>query len=144
MSSSLKMAAAEEGFELSGKEACCVEAVSGEKGPVRCFHLLGLDYLLDQDGKCWLLEVNSLPSLALGEVMPVDDVDSWSSANFSDRALDDRTQIPTHWGPACFCQAWPGPHSHRLCPVDMAVKLPVARGMLEILRRATTRSSPDL
>ncbi|PFH32897.1 Tubulin-tyrosine ligase family protein [Besnoitia besnoiti] len=36
-----------------------------ESEPSRCFQLLGFDILLDADEKCWLLEVNSNPSLRI-------------------------------------------------------------------------------
>lgn len=37
--------------------------MSGEHDNPRCFQILGLDILVDENLQCWLMEVNANPSL---------------------------------------------------------------------------------
>eukprot|EP00419_Tripos_fusus_P004459 CAMPEP_0172696474 /NCGR_PEP_ID=MMETSP1074-20121228/28076_1 /TAXON_ID=2916 /ORGANISM="Ceratium fusus, Strain PA161109" /LENGTH=272 /DNA_ID=CAMNT_0013517223 /DNA_START=1 /DNA_END=816 /DNA_ORIENTATION=+ len=37
----------------------------------RCFHVIGLDVLLDEEGTAWLLEANGRPSLLVDEIHPI-------------------------------------------------------------------------
>ena len=37
--------------------------ISTDHDNPRCFHILGLDILIDEDWNCWLMEVNANPSL---------------------------------------------------------------------------------
>ena len=46
----------------------CVRAVYGKIDPVKrenCFEIFGLDFMIDDNNKVWLIEVNTNPCLAL-------------------------------------------------------------------------------
>ena len=42
----------------------------------KCFHVLGVDILVDENGDCWLLEINSNPSLNV-----MFDPDDWKAGS---------------------------------------------------------------
>ena len=48
--------------------ACCMKALVAAQNDIQynpsCFDLYGFDVIFDEDLKCWLIEINSSPSLA--------------------------------------------------------------------------------
>lgn len=109
----------------------------------QCFHLVGLDVLLDREGQPWLLEANSNPSLSLEELRPLEGVSSRSEMNklFAEvqRGRCGRAPRGPRWGRPCRCAKLPRPHGHYQCPIDVAVKVPVIQGALTIARRVAER-----
>jgi len=76
-------------------------------------HLVGFDVMLDEEGHCHLLEINSSPRLGVDEVEPVD----------KDSTPPDPIAI-------CRCIDHPRPHVHVMCEIDRFVKANVLGGAL--------------
>jgi len=106
---------------------------AAEKRFSQCFHVLGFDIILDRNLKVWLLEVNNNPSLSIDEVRPLADVQTRAEAN---QLFATIRKGGSKWGRPCRCAAHPRPHQHNPCPIDVAVKLPVALGALTIVKAA--------
>lgn len=108
----------------------------------QCFHIIGLDFLLDSTGRAWLLEMNNNPSFSIDEVRPLQGVRSRAEANqiFADARREKGT---SKWGRPCRCQSHPRPHAHHQSAIDVAVKQPVIEGALTIVRRAQQSAGHD-
>merc|ERR1712014_135088 len=102
-----------------------------------CFHIIGLDVLVAEDGKLWLLEVNSAPSFDIGEVVAREDLKQHSIAEQNQvfAALTHELRGPKE-GRLCRCSALPSLHAHEISPIDVAVKLPVITDALKIIGRS--------
>eukprot|EP00931_Biecheleriopsis_adriatica_P009021 TRINITY_DN110138_c0_g1_i1.p1 TRINITY_DN110138_c0_g1~~TRINITY_DN110138_c0_g1_i1.p1 ORF type:complete len:710 (-),score=125.51 TRINITY_DN110138_c0_g1_i1:47-2176(-) len=110
------------------------------------FHLLGLDVLIGEDCKPWLLEVNTKPSLDFDEVRPLPVAQTRAAVNqlfvnagrqrSCKRTSGSRA---TRWGQPCRCGAIAPVHCHQPCPVDLAVKAPVIDDALGIAGRAASK-----
>merc|ERR1712048_1543818 len=99
--------------------------------------IIGLDVLVAEDGKLWLLEVNSAPSFDIGEVVAREDLKQQSIAEQNQvfAALAQELRGPRE-GRLCRCSALPRPHAHEISPIDVAVKLPVMTDALKIIGRS--------
>jgi len=98
----------------------------------RCFHLVGLDVLLDEAGKAWLLEANYKPSLLVDEVHPLP---GGTQAEIN-RMMASQKRSGSKWGRPCRCSLLHSLHVHQLCPADVAAKCPAVTGALAIACRA--------
>eukprot|EP00929_Paragymnodinium_shiwhaense_P063968 TRINITY_DN32005_c0_g1_i2.p1 TRINITY_DN32005_c0_g1~~TRINITY_DN32005_c0_g1_i2.p1 ORF type:complete len:420 (+),score=70.75 TRINITY_DN32005_c0_g1_i2:492-1751(+) len=109
----------------------------------RCFHIVGLDVLFDAEGRPWLLEANCNPSVSIDEVIPLPGSHSRVEMNalFAKRK-DSRSE--SKWGRPCRCPAHPRAHAHHLCPVDVALKIPVVEGALTIVQRASAAAQSSV
>lgn len=106
-----------------------------------CFHILGLDVMFDEDGKAWLLEVNSSPSLSIDSVYPAEGPYAESPA----QVLEGTPYAPLMHAAKlamgrsarelCKCSSHHRPHLHAPCCVDLVAKIGTLAGALEIVRR---------
>lgn len=99
----------------------------------QCFQILGLDVLLDEIGRPWLLEVNNNPSFSLDELRPLPEQSRAETNRLF--AESKRDMSGSKWGRPCRCSGHPRPHAHYPCAVDIAVKLPIIQGALTIIQR---------
>merc|ERR1711865_716714 len=107
---------------------------SSQAGSDRCFHLIGLDVLLDVSGRPWLLEANYRPSMLIDEVHPM--AGSQSRAEVNRMFAAKGPASGPRWGKPCRCSLHPSLHEHQLCSVDVAAKLPAVEGAMVIVQRA--------
>jgi len=107
-----------------------------------CFHLLGLDVILDATGRPWLLEANHRPSLLVDEVHPVPGASKLSRAELNKVMVEQKGRGGEKWGKLCRCSLLPTLHQHQLSSVDVAAKAPAIAGSMVIAQRARKGGDP--
>ena len=118
-----------------------------------CFHLLGVDIILDANGAAHLLEVNALPSWGIDSVFPVEgphQVPPPAATPERDAIVGNakahlRNALGQAKGKRCRCMAHHRPHEHHPCAVDIVAKKSAMAGALRMLRRcraAEKKGSP--
>eukprot|EP00397_Hematodinium_sp_SG-2012_P010707 GEMP01010831.1.p1 GENE.GEMP01010831.1~~GEMP01010831.1.p1 ORF type:complete len:553 (+),score=73.49 GEMP01010831.1:340-1998(+) len=93
-----------------------------------CFQILGFDVLIDDDGKCHLMEVNNGPSLSIDMVIPIVPKNPLTEQS-SDLSEDTKS---------CLCMDHYMPHFHQRCPVDQHVKTMLMKGTFYALSEGGT------
>lgn len=105
----------------------------------KCFHMLGIDVMLDANGAARLLEVNCNPSLGIDTCYVTEG--PYAAAppppHPSVEALN-HAALPLMKGrgtKVCRCRSHHRPHLHRPCPIDLTVKRGCVGGALTIVQR---------
>jgi len=106
--------------DLATKTCICIAptlqlaALNHPETSDQCFHIIGLDVLLDSDGNPMLVEINASPSFNI---------------EFTDK-VDLNTF--SEMGSLCNCAECDYLHVHRVCPVDREVKTKMLTGACNI------------
>ena len=105
----------------------------------KCFHLLGIDVMLDERGRAHLLEVNCNPSLGVDAVYTTEGPYAQEPPPPPPSMADLVAQaVPLMKGKGvkvCKCRSHHRPHMHHPCPIDLAVKHSCVGGALSIVAR---------
>ena len=103
-----------ESLSLSLEDNC--EGRWAFDGGPGCFHIVGVDVMLDNSGNPYLLEINASPRQAIDSIVPLSEF----------KNPDGNEKI-------CECDECPEPHIHRVCEIDKKAKTIAVGGAIQIL-----------